>query len=383
MDMCREMTESPGKPEMPGGKPGEGYGDFMEELSAPMRLLASREALLLWYEENKRDLPWRRDRDAYRIWISEIMLQQTRAAAVIPYYFRFMEHFPSVLALASKDEEELLKCWEGLGYYSRARNLKKTAVILAERYGGKLPASYRELLALPGIGSYTAGAIASIAYDIPAPAVDGNVLRVLSRVTGSREDILKASTKKKMEELASVLLIKGEAGTVNQALIETGAVVCIPNGQPICAECPFFSVCAAREKGLIGQIPVKAPKKKRKIEEKTVLLLRYKDKIAIRKRSGDGLLASLYEFVSLSGKLTKEEAGEAIGTDAAAVEAGEAKHIFSHVEWHMCGYLIELSRLPGRLPEDVFFAEWEELKDRYPIPNAFSVYRKFLEERFG
>lgn len=382
MDTYRETEEAPGMQEPPGSAPEAEWEGSPEGTFAPERLLASREALLLWYEENKRDLPWRKTRDAYRIWISEIMLQQTRAAAVIPYYFRFMEHFPSVLALASKDEEELLKCWEGLGYYSRARNLKRTAVILAEHYGGKLPASYRELLALPGIGSYTAGAIASIAYDLPVPAVDGNVLRVLSRVTGSRDDILKASTKKKMEDLASVLLIKGEAGTVNQALIETGAVVCIPNGQPICAECPFFSVCAAREKGLIGQIPVKAPKKKRKIEEKTVLLLRYKDKIAIRKRKEDGLLASLYEFVCLPGRLTKEMAEEMAGMDAAVIDAGEAKHIFSHVEWHMCGYLIELSEIPGKLPKDVFFAEWDELKNRYPIPNAFSAYRKFLEERY-
>ncbi|MBQ1240332.1 MAG: A/G-specific adenine glycosylase, partial [Lachnospiraceae bacterium] len=256
-----------------------------KKLSDKERLAFAYGPLLSWYREHKRALPWRENKDAYRIWISEIMLQQTRVEAVKPYFFRFMEHFPTVQALAEAPDDELMKCWEGLGYYSRARNLKKAAGVIVEQYEGSLPASHAALLDLPGIGSYTAGAIASIAYEIPAPAVDGNVLRVLSRVCGSRDDILKQSTKKRMETLVSEVIREGEAGDFNQALIEIGAIVCVPNGAPLCDSCPFYTVCASREEDLIGEIPVKTPKKKRKIEEKTVLILQHGEKIAIRKRA--------------------------------------------------------------------------------------------------
>lgn len=363
------------------------------ELSPKERLSSAYGPLISWYREHKRDLPWRRTADAYQIWISEIMLQQTRVEAVKPYYFRFMEHFPTVEALAKAPEEELLKCWEGLGYYSRARNLKKAAEIITEKYGGKLPASREELLSLPGIGSYTAGAIASIAYKIPAPAVDGNVLRVLSRVTGSREDIRKQSVKRKMEELV-MEVIREEAGDFNQALIETGAIVCVPNGEPLCAECPFYTVCAARKQGLTGEIPVKSPKKKRKIEEKTVLLLEYGEKIAIRKRKEDGLLASMYEFINVPGKLSGGEAKHLAGEKAEVLRIPEAKHIFSHTEWHMNGYLISADRLSeeelrsllerfGQNGAPVLFADFRELRETYPIPNAFMVYKKYLEQQYG
>ena len=256
-----------------------------KKLSDKERLAFAYGPLLSWYREHKRALPWRENKDAYRIWISEIMLQQTRVEAVKPYFFRFMEHFPTVQALAEAPDDELMKCWEGLGYYSRARNLKKAAGVIVEQYEGSLPASHSALLDLPGIGSYTAGAIASIAYEIPAPAVDGNVLRVLSRVCGSRDDILKQSTKKRMETLVSEVIREGEAGDFNQALIEIGAIVCVPNGAPLCDSCPFYTVCAAREEDLIGEIPVKTPKKKRKIEEKTVLILQHGEKIAKKKES--------------------------------------------------------------------------------------------------
>lgn len=351
------------------------------------RLKAAKAPLLSWYRKNRRILPWRENRDAYRIWISEIMLQQTRVEAVKPYFARFIEHFPTVRALADASEDELLKCWEGLGYYSRARNLQKAAKVIVSEYEGVLPASVQDLLSLPGIGNYTAGAVASIAYEIPAPAVDGNVLRVLSRVTGSRDDILKQSTKRKMEELVQTILSEGDAGDLNQALIETGAVVCIPNGEPLCDRCPFYTVCFAREKGLISELPVKSPKKKRKIEEITVLLMEYRDKIAIRKRSADGLLASLYEFPNVPGKRSAGQVQELVGTGGEIKELKEAKHIFSHTEWVMTGYFISLSGLPADFPEagidDVVFVEWEELKNKYPIPSAFAAFKKFLEEQHG
>ena len=353
-----------------------------KQLSDKERLAFSYGPLLSWYRENKRALPWRENKDAYRIWISEIMLQQTRVEAVKPYFFRFMEHFPTVEALANAPDEELLKCWEGLGYYSRARNLKKAAQVIMEEHGGTLPASREALLALPGIGSYTAGAIGSIAYEIPAPAVDGNVLRVLSRVMGSYDDILKQSTKKKMEDLVSQVLKAGEAGDYNQALIEIGAIVCVPNGAPLCDSCPFHTVCEARKKGLVDELPVKTAKKKRRIEDKTVLLLRNGEKIAIRKRSADGLLASLYEFVNVDGKLNKEDVESLVGVVGSLDELPEAKHIFSHVEWHMSGYLIEVTETPHALETEgsspMIFATWEELKEKYPIPSAFEAYKKYL-----
>ena len=354
-----------------------------KKLSDKERLAFAYGPLLSWYREHKRALPWRENKDAYRIWISEIMLQQTRVEAVKPYFFRFMEHFPSVEALAGAPDDELMKCWEGLGYYSRARNLKKAAGVIMEQYGGILPASHEALLELPGIGSYTAGAIASIAYEIPAPAVDGNVLRVLSRVCGSREDILKQSTKKKMEALVSEVIREGEAGDFNQALIEIGAIVCVPNGAPLCDSCPFYTVCAARTEGLTGEIPVKTPKNKRKIEEKTVLILQYGEKIAIRKRGAEGLLASLYEFISVPGKISAEEIAGYFEEPVVPEKLPDAKHIFSHVEWHMSGYRIPITEIPKQLsgehPEDFILAEFEELKERYPIPNAFAAYKELLE----
>ena len=356
------------------------------ELSGKERLLLASGPLLSWYRREKRDLPWRENRDPYRIWISEIMLQQTRVEAVKPYFFRFFEHFPRISDLAAAPEEELLKCWEGLGYYSRARNIKKAAEILTEKYNGGFPESYGEILALPGIGSYTAGAIASIAFELPVPA-DGNVLRVLSRVTGSFDDILKQSTKKKMEALVSEVIQPGRAGDFNQALIETGAMICIPGGAPLCSQCPFFTVCAARSQGLTEKLPVKTPKKKRKIEEKTVLLLEYQDKIAIRKRREDGLLASLYEFVNVPGQLSAEEAGALLDQEVRPEPLPEAKHIFSHVEWHMGGYFVSLKEMPEALPGEesgpARFLTWEEIRKEYPVPNAFAVYKKYLDQRYG
>ena len=234
--------------------------------------------------------------------VSEIMLQQTRVEAVKPYFARFMEALPDVETLAAAADDRLLKLWEGLGYYSRAKNLKKTAQILVNEYGGRLPDTREELLSLPGIGSYTAGAIASIAYGKPEPAVDGNVLRVLARLLACRDDISAQAVKRQFEADLAAAMPKEDCSAFNQGLIEIGALVCIPGGEPRCGECPLRSLCLAERNGLIGEIPYKAPKKPRRIEERTILLIESGDRIAIQKRPEKGLLASMYEFPGLEGK---------------------------------------------------------------------------------
>lgn len=349
------------------------------KLTREERLKAINRPLLTWYEEHARVLPWRENPEPYRVWISEIMLQQTRVEAVKPYFQRFMEAIPTVEALSQIEEDRLLKLWEGLGYYNRARNLKKAAQIMVESYGGELPASYEELLTLPGIGSYTAGAISSIAYGIPVPAVDGNVLRVLSRVLASTEDILKQSVKKQMETDLRKTMSTDHASAFNQGLIEVGAIVCVPNGQPKCEECPLHSICLARKQGMLDSIPYKSPKKPRRIEERTILLMETGNQIALQKRPETGLLASLYEFPNLEGYLTEsqiEDLVENLGGHAVRIEPlPSAKHIFSHVEWHMIGYKVIID---SKMPTEYLSAEKEELKTRYPLPNAFSAYTKLI-----
>lgn len=343
------------------------------------RLSASSRPVLAWYREHRRALPWREDPSPYRVWISEIMLQQTRVEAVKPYFARFMEALPDIKSLSEVEEERLLKLWEGLGYYNRARNLKKAAQIMVNDYQGCLPDSYEELLKLPGIGSYTAGAIASIAWDIPVPAVDGNVLRVISRVLASWDDILNQGVKRRMEASLKAIMPKDRPGIFNQALFEIGAMVCVPNGRPKCGECPLSSLCLGRKQGLLDSIPVKTPKKPRKVEERTVLLLLEGDRVAIEKRPDQGLLASLYQFPNVEGKLGEADVRALLtswGAGISQVEpAGEAKHIFSHVEWHMTGYRVVLSGLPK---ESYLFVQKQELTDKYPIPNAFLAYRNVI-----
>lgn len=358
-----------------------------QELDQEQRLKAMERPLLAWYEEHARILPWREQPEPYRVWISEIMLQQTRVEAVKPYFARFMDALPTVHDLAEVPEEQLLKLWEGLGYYNRARNLQKAAKMIEEEYEGVIPASYEELLKLPGIGNYTAGAIASIAYGIPVPAVDGNVLRVLSRVLASSEDILKQSVKNKMEASLRAVMPADRASAYNQGLIEIGAIICVPNGQPKCDQCPLSSICLGRKRGLLDSIPYKTPKKPRRIEERTILLIESEGAYAIQKRPDQGLLASLYEFPSLDGHLTKEEVKECLeqserfaglASHIAGIEPlTEAKHIFSHVEWHMTGYRI---RLDGGSTEQWLMADVEDLKEKYPIPNAFYAYSKWIFE---
>ena len=338
------------------------------------------EPLIRWYRENKRELPWRQSPDAYRVWVSEIMLQQTRVEAVKPYYERFLKRLPTVRDLAEAEEDVLLKLWEGLGYYNRVRNMQKAARQIMIDHNGKFPKTYEEIRALKGIGSYTAGAISAFAYGIPKPAVDGNVLRVISRLMGSREDIMKQSVRKKIEEALEHVIPEGEASDFDQGLIELGALVCVPNGEPHCGECPLSHLCRAREQGLTGEIPVRSKAKPRKIENRTVLIFKDGQKLAVRKRPGKGLLAGLYEFPNLTGHLPMDEVtaySKEIGLAPIRIRPLEkAKHIFSHIEWHMTGYEVIVDELEKTNEKGFLFALPEEIGKKYSIPSAFEVYVK-------
>lgn len=339
------------------------------------------EPLLEWFEKNARVLPWRETPVPYRVWVSEIMLQQTRVEAVKPYFERFMKALPDVKDLAECQEERLLKLWEGLGYYNRVRNMQTAAKTVMEEYGGILPADYEALLGLKGIGSYTAGAIASIAYGIPVPAVDGNVLRVITRVSADSSDILKQSTKTGIEKILIKIIPKDKAGAFNQALMELGATVCLPNGEPLCRKCPWHKFCRARLEGRTGEIPVKTKQNARKVEEKTVFVIRQQNSIILRKRPKKGLLAGMYEFPNTEGNLSKEEALEWIKEQKLSplrIQFLEpAKHIFSHVEWHMTGYVIWVDELEED-KSGMLYVDVEDARQNYPIPAAFSAYVKYM-----
>jgi A/G-specific adenine glycosylase len=326
-----------------------------------------------WYAANRRALPWRGAPSAYEVWISEIMLQQTRIETVIPYYGRFLAAAPDLPALAALEEDRLLKLWEGLGYYSRARNLQKAAKLVMERYGGELPASVEELRSLPGIGDYTAGAIASIAFSLPEPAVDGNVLRVLTRLLACGEDISSASVRRAFTALLRELYPSGEdAGLLTQGLMELGETVCLPGGEIRCAACPVRELCRAAAEGEPDRYPVKAPPKARRIDPRTVLLLRCEGRIAIRQRERKGLLAGLWEFPSLDGTLSAEELQSLFPEARTITPCGEARHLFSHVEWHMTGYALELGR---ELPEYRWVTP-AEIRTVYSFPSALRFYLK-------
>lgn len=344
--------------------------------------------LLTWYDSGHRDLPWRQNKDPYRIWVSEIMLQQTRVEAVIPYYHRFLETFPDIGSLAAAQEDKLLKSWEGLGYYSRVRNMQKAAITVMEKYDGQMPDTWEELQTLSGIGSYTAGAIASIAFNRPVPAVDGNVLRILSRLRMDGDLINLAAVKKRVETELLDIMPKDRPGDFNQAMMELGACVCIPNGEPKCDICPWKSFCMAKEKGCISEYPKKEEKKKRTIEKKTVLILKEGENIAIQKRSDKGLLAGMYQFPMLEGHL---EEGEVIadlkekGMSAVRIEKlPAAAHIFSHKEWHMIGYAVRVDELEKRSnPDNIRFVHPKETEQNYPIPSAFAAYAEYMNMRLG
>lgn len=346
--------------------------------------------LLAWYDTSRRILPWREDATPYRVWVSEIMLQQTRVEAVKPYFERFMAALPDISSLANAQEEDLLKLWEGLGYYNRVRNMQKAAQRILYEYGGNMPKEYAELHALPGIGSYTAGAIASIAFGQRMPAVDGNVLRVVSRYAMRRDDILLPAVKTQVEK--ELLAIMPErAGDFNQAMMEIGAMVCIPNGAPHCDQCPLQDGCMAYDKGAQTEYPVKGRKKPRTIEEKTVLVIRDENTAALHKRPSQGLLAGMYELPSLDGHKSAEEVLavlEQMGLHSLRiVPLTDSRHIFTHKEWHMKGYMIRVDELAPKSDslkgEDWIFADTKEVEEKYPVPAAFAAYARYLNIKLG
>ena len=344
------------------------------------------EPLLEWYDKGHRILPWREDPTAYKVWISEIMLQQTRVEAVKPYFNRFISELPDVESLADCEEDKLLKLWEGLGYYNRARNLQKAARQVVEIYNGEMPRTQEELLKLAGIGNYTSGAISSIAFGEKAPAVDGNVLRILSRLSLDEADILKDTTKRRVERQLLEVIPEHRPGDFNQALMELGATVCIPNGKPKCEECPWEKICLAHKEAREEEFPKKEAKKKRSIEKKTILIIQDENKSALHKRPAKGLLAGLYEFPNLEGHLTEKRVLaylKEIGLEVLRIQKIESsKHIFSHKEWHMIAYQIRVDELAKKghqlEKENWIFAESREAEERYPLPSAFAAYTKCL-----
>ncbi len=364
--------------------------------------------LLDWFQLNARSLPWRENPTPYYVWISEIMLQQTRVEAVKGYFDRFTKSLPEIKDLAAVEEEKLLKLWEGLGYYNRARNLKKTAQIIMKEYGGNFPANYNTLLTFPGIGSYTAGAISSIAFGLPEPAVDGNVLRVMKRVAGSLDDITKNCVKKELEKDIRAIIPKKEPGNYNQSLMDLGATICLPNGKPLCQKCPIMQICSAYLHQTWNQIPVKSAKKPRRIEEKTIFILEEDKKFLLHKRP-KGLLSGMWEFPSLIGIYQIERVEKFLQSCGFELlepikEVGKAKHIFSHIEWHMTGYyakgkykkeqafkvaeqIVNYEILEERELKDGItkrdqkaykYADAKEINEQISLPSAFEFYRNIV-----
>ena len=331
-------------------------------------------ALLPWFEKNARDLPWRRDREPYHVWLSEIMLQQTRVEAVKGYYERFLTALPDIEALANADPDRLTKLWEGLGYYSRVRNLHAAAKQIMETHGGTFPSDYAAIRALKGIGDYTAGAIGSICFDLPTPAVDGNVLRVISRITGDDRCVSEEKVKADIRDRLAQLYPAGKCGQFTQALMELGATVCLPNGAPLCALCPCSANCRSCDGGWKLR-PVKAAKKARRVEKRTVFVLRCGDCYAVRKREKTGLLASLWEFPNVSGHLSPAEAiaqAELWQTKPSELEKDVRRsHIFTHVEWDMhCFYL-----RCREMPEQFVWVSRADLEEKVALPTAFRMFR--------
>ena len=334
------------------------------------------EVLLRWYRENRRDLPWRRTKEPYHVWLSEIMLQQTRVEAVKGYYARFLEAIPTISRLAACDDDQLHKLWEGLGYYSRVRNLKKAAIRIMEDHGGQFPGEYEAIRALPGIGDYTAGAVSSICFDRKTPAVDGNVLRVVSRILEDDTPIDLPVQKRKVNDLLKAIYPE-EAGEFTQALMELGATLCGPNWKPRCGECPCKGFCGGAIHGTAEKFPVKSPKKEKKVEEKTVFIFSCDGRYALRKRPDTGLLAGLWEFPNVPGKLDTADAlaqAEAFGLRPREITRQvERKHIFTHIRWEMRGIYIEVSEPGG----DFHWRTGREIRQDAALPTAF---RQFWEE---
>jgi len=327
--------------------------------------------LLEWFYENKRWMPWREDKDPYHVWVSEIMLQQTRIEAVIEKYTAFMQALPTVKDLSEVSEEDLLKLWEGLGYYSRARNLKAAAEVIMREYGGELPHDYAHLVKLKGIGEYTAGAIASICFNEKVPAVDGNVLRVISRITASKKNVLLPETVKSVKQKITQIM-PDEAGSFNEALMELGETVCLPGDAPRCEECPLYDVCEARRKGIAAELPVRKKEVKRKQQDLSVFLITSKQgRIALEKRNTKGLLSGMYQLPNTEGHLSEKEAEEYISSLGLQVLSAayytDKKHVFTHIDWFMKGFQVSVSNESDRF----IWVTPAELKEKYALPTAF------------
>ena len=373
-------TKQPGRRASSQKKPAVAlsHTELLPDIIAP---------LLTWYRAraDERLLPWRGAPTPYHVWLSEIMLQQTRASAVRPYYTRFIAALPDIAALAACGDDRLMKLWQGLGYYSRARNLKKAAQILVTEYGGELPRDFHALIKLPGIGRYTGGAIGSIAYGLPLPAVDGNVLRVVSRLLMSREDIALPAVRAAIEQALAPHYPSGEdAGALNQAFMDLGATVCLPHGAPHCARCPLARLCLAHAEGCEQELPIKSAAKKRHSEKLTVLRLEEGACLALRKRPKAGLLAGLWELPHIEGHLTKKALLAYLGEQGLAAERVErlpdARHIFSHIEWQMHGWRVILAANATHVAEEapaldgIVWVSRKELADTYSVPSAFSYF---------
>lgn len=322
--------------------------------------------LLDWFRMNKRELEWRKNPTPYRVWVSEIMLQQTRVEAVKPYYDRFIATLPDIAALANADEELLLKLWEGLGYYRRVRNMHAAAKLIMERHNGIFPCKMEEIRALPGIGDYTAGAIASIAFGQPEPAVDGNVMRVISRITGSYANIDDQKVKHSVTAMLQKLYPIHCCSEFTQSLMELGAIVCLPNGIPFCSKCPAQSVCVACRKHLIDEIPVRSPKAKRRSADLKVILIYKDEKVAVRKRPDDGLLAGLWEFPNFPEEMPDTEIIDKYNlSDYQFIT--QAKHIFTHVEWNMRIFTAQTKTTT----EDFQWCSKDMIQNDIALPGAF------------
>ena len=363
---------------------GEGFiqnaTDFTEK-EKPLKTINSiyrklPDTLLPWYRKNARALPWRQDTEPYHVWLSEIMLQQTRVEAVRAYYLRFLEQFPSIHALAKAPESQLLKLWEGLGYYNRARNLQKAARVIETQYGGHFPNQYENIRSLPGIGPYTAGAIASICFNQPYAAVDGNVLRIITRMTENDAPIDQTKTKAEIAAQLEKVYPKNDCGQFTQALMELGATVCTPKS-PTCTVCPVNNFCRAHANGTVFQYPFKQPKKNKRLEERTVFLMQYEDKYALSKRTESGLLSGLWQLPNVTGKMDTEQALHT--ADTFGVEPIELhrelhrSHIFTHIKWQMTCYHI----LCAKASSDFTWATAQEIRTAYALPTAFRMFFEF------
>lgn len=331
--------------------------------------------LLLWYQKNKRILPWRIDQKPYHIWISEIMLQQTRIEAVKEYYNRFMREVPNIELLATIEEDKLLKLWQGLGYYNRARNLKKTAQIICNEYNGEFPNTYDEIIKLPGIGEYTAGAIGSICFSLPVVAIDGNVLRVMMRLLNCSNNIDDKKTKELVKQIL-LSIVPQNSGDFNEGLMELGETICLPNTLPKCEECPISKYCLAYRNNTMNELPVRNQKKEKKIEYYTVFLIICDSYIAIEKRKEIGLLHNLWQFPNVEGKLTMKNVKE-IFPQAKIKKSIHYQHIFTHKVWNNKVFIINCNE------KDIKYtwATVEELLTKFAIPTAFMPVLEQYQKR--